>query len=321
MTDAETLERFKTIAEYFPFGIRNILLKIPEDNIKDITEIRIRAGKPISVNMRGNDVYISEEGTPCFLYQRCFKNVTSDEIYALFLKLCDYSVYTKENELKNGYIPLQYGCRAGIAGKGVYENGRLKAFTDISSICIRIAAEHKGTAIPIVGALSGGMIIAGPPGSGKTTMLRDAVRLVSNGVGTSKRRTVVVDTREEIGGNGFCDLGQFCDVISGVEKRAGIETALRTLNPQVIAFDEIGSESEAKAVMECFNAGVSIFTTVHAGCESDVLIRPCSKIIIDSGAINSIVFLKDIFSSPEIYDVVRIKEKSELVPAEVSCGA
>lgn len=321
MTDALVLERFKTIAEYFPLSIRNMLLKIPEDNVKDITEIRVRSGKPVSVNLHGNDVFLSDDGMPCFLYQKCFKNVTDDEIYSLFLKMCDYSVYTKENELKNGFISLIYGCRAGIAGRGVYENGSLKGYTDITSVCIRIACEHKGTAISIVSALNGSVIIAGPPGCGKTTLLRDSIRLVSCGIGTAKRRTAVIDTRDEISGNGYCDLGQFCDVLSGVEKKAGIETAIRTLNPQVIAFDEIGSEEEAGSVLDCFNAGVNVFTTVHAGSVLDTLIRPCSRMIIESGAIKSVVFLKNIFSQPEVFEVVKLKEKTELVPAEENYGA
>ena len=132
------------------------------------------------------------------------------------------------------------------------------------------------------------IIIAGPPASGKTTILRDIARRLSK----QNKKVCIIDERFEIGGtSGEFDLGVMCDVLSGYKKAYGISLALRTLSPQFIIFDEIGTIQECESVFESLNSGVNIITSVHCSGENQFFKRPVCKKLIESGAFNNIVFL------------------------------
>ncbi len=303
------------VAEYFPDRIKSLIIGLKENVLKDICEIRLRIGRPLSLTVKGENMFISENGNICHLFQHGLLTLTESEMNEIFINMCDRSVYTKEEQIKRGFITIKNGCRVGIAASAVYENGCVTSFTNISSLNIRIATEVVGCALPIVNLLGEGLLIAGPPLSGKTTVLRDAVRLISNGLGTSRRRVAVVDTRGEIAGvtNGVpsVDLGALCDVISLSEKAKGIESAIRTLSPEVIMFDEIGNTDEAKAVLEGFNAGVQPICTVHIGRIEDILKREVSKMLLLSGAIKNVAFFKAVGEAPKIYSVSDLMKNYE----------
>ena len=137
--------------------------------------------------------------------------------------------------------------------------------------------------------LKSGVLVAGPPGSGKTSFLRDCAKRLSSG--KESLRVAVIDTRNELFSSDFEDLGENCDVLKISDKRRGIETALRALYPQIVIFDEIGSISQAEAVTECFNSGISVITSAHAGGISDLKERKVIKILLDSGAVKNTVLL------------------------------
>ena len=300
-------EVFCEILDYFPKGISDILSRLPTKAIFSTSEIRLRLGRPLSITVDGENLYVSVNGTLCHLLQQGLYTVTTEDIKTTFRNMCDSSVYAYNQQIKNGYIILKNGCRAGLAATAVYEDGKISTFRAVSSINIRLATEYKGCALPIASVLNGGLVIAGPPSSGKTTLLRDAVRLVSNGSLTERRRIAVVDTRGEIAAvmNGLPsnDLGPNCDVITSVEKSKGIEMAVRTLNPQVIAFDEIFSVEEAIEVRRAFFSGVDIFTTVHLGSVDEIFGRSVALEILRSGAIKHLVFVPGVGVEPHIYAV------------------
>lgn len=308
---------FDEILSYFPKSISSILLRLPSKLKSSATEIRLRAGRPLSLTVGSDNVFISSFGEPCYLMQKGLYMVSEDELKTSFNNMCDCSVYAFKDQIKAGYISLKYGCRAGIAATAVYENGTVSGFKSISSIGVRLSVEYIGCANCLSEYLEGGLLIAGPPASGKTTLLRDAIRMISYGNNALRRRVAVVDTRGEI-----CaihnsipqnDIGPLTDVITSCEKATGIEIALRTLNPQVIAFDEISTHHEAKAVSIGFFSGVDIITTAHAGHQSELAKRAPVVTLLENGAIKNIAFISKVGAVPIIYRVIALNGKLQLL--------
>ncbi len=277
--------------------IHNVLVKLPE-NIKNSTqEIRLRLNLPVTLTVNGGVYFVCKNGTVTDF--KCVDCVTvcQQDLNSTLIKLCNNSVYLHENEIKDGYISLPNGNRAGVCGAFNCE-GLLVA---VSSLNIRIARQVLGCAKNLLPYAQNGLLIAGPPSSGKTTVLRDLIRLLSNGEYGSYKRVAVVDTRGEIsGGIAKLDLGVNTDVLYLKDKASGTQTALKTMFPNIIAFDEIGTNEELNGVKECFNAGVSIITTVHCGSVFELSCRDIIVKIIKSGAIKYIALLSDIGSKPQI---------------------
>ncbi len=282
---------FKTESRYFNDAVyclsgrlKEILNKLPTEIKSKADEIRLRADLPLSLTVEGKSIFVSYNGRATTKREEGLFIASKDDINECFKSLCGGSVYAHESELKNGFIKCKNGCRAGICGT-VTANGNMR---EITSINIRIAREILGAADSIVNAkLQGGLLIAGPPASGKTTVLRDLIRQMSNNM----RRVAVIDTRGEISGAFHNDLGANTDVIITPDKAKGIEMALRTMFPDIIAFDEIGSEKELDSVRQSFLSGVEIITTAHIGDISELTERLVTKSVILSGAVSNIVLL------------------------------
>ena len=307
MVSEKRVKMFTETAEYFPESIKSLLCLLPAKHKTAVTEIRLRAGRPLAVTLDGENAFISTSGGLCHLMQHGLYNVSADEVESTFRNMCDCSVYAYAEQIRAGYIMLKNGCRAGLAATAVYESGRITGFKSISSINVRLSCEFKDCAMPLQKYLNGGLLIAGPPSSGKTTLLRDAVRLISGGHGTERRRVAVIDSRGEIAANCGAvpgnDIGPLTDVITGCDKADGIEIALRTLNPQVIAFDEISNDREAAAVTGGFFGGADIVTTVHVGNAEELKKRRAAAEILKIGAVKYVAFVRCIGAVPEIYAV------------------
>ena len=200
--------------------------------------------------------------------------MTPVELESLVNHICRYSLYAYEEELRQGYITVEGGHRGGIAGQAVQQEcGTIRTVKNISFINIRIAHEIKGAADGIIknmyknGRLQNALIIS-PPGCGKTTLLRDLIRQVSDGNPYGKGMSVgVIDERSELAGSvrgvPQLDVGMRTDVMDACPKKYGMMMLLRSMSPRVIAIDELGSEEEFACLKSAASCGCGILATVH----------------------------------------------------------
>ena len=305
----KNMSRLDTALYALPYKIAALLSGLPSGIKKDISEIRLRADKPLGVTLSGAVGFINDIGQVESALPKRPVIVTSRDINDTVRLLCNNSVYSHEDEIKNGYITMRYGHRAGVTG-----NFSGDKVYDFSSVNIRIAREILGSADFLVDDYTrGGVLIAGPPASGKTTILRDFIRQLSSGATGRFYRIAAVDTRGElsasVGGISGNDLGINTDVLLGAEKPRGIEIALRTFSPDIIAFDEIVTDNELKLVSQCFGAGVDIAVTAHIKGFSELSRREVTRKLILSGAVKMIAVLpRNYTEKPEIYTLKEIKK-------------
>lgn len=255
--------------------MKNILSILPptmsavlsEGYQQDVEEIRLRIGRA--------------PGYVCNGVERTFfrlKAVDREDLQFVLHAASHGSLYSFQESLRQGFLTLSGGHRLGICGEVVWENNAIHSLHNFSSIAIRIAHEHKGIGtIPRHSTL-----ILGPPGCGKTSLLRDCVRLLSD---AEERRVALLDERGEIaacrdGVPGF-DVGGHTDILTGCQKATGIIMLLRTMNPQWIAVDEITREEDVRAMVQASYCGVRLLATAHADSLQDLECRPIYRELME----------------------------------------
>ena len=255
-----------------------------------VQEIRIRAGRPVTFLYEGKE--FSQPG-----------NAPADkylirEIMEIFSK---HSLYAFEEEIRQGFLTIEGGHRVGICGRAVPDGDGLRTIKDISSLNIRLAHQIIGCADGILGWLyeNGDLkdvLFISPPGAGKTTMLRDVIRQISDGSCYGAGMTVsVVDERSELGacfkGIPQCDLGRRTDIMDGCPKALGMLMMLRSMAPGAIAADEIGSQTDLEAIRYVMNCGCRILATAHGNTIEDVCRKPVLSEMVRSGMFSRYVVL------------------------------
>ena len=276
---------FDQAAARLPDFVLAHLAALPEDVRARATEIRMRAGNPVTLTL-------PEGPRPLPL------RLSGAQLAQVLRALCEYSVYSYTEDIARGYVTLPGGHRAGVCGTAVTENGLVTAVRDISSINLRIARENPGAASELCERLyqNGrlpGVLISGPPGSGKTTLLRDLARRLSDKL---HRRVAVIDERGELAGARegapCCNLGANTDVLTGYPKGEGILLAIRSLSPEMIHCDELGGEADAAALEAGFHTGVRFVATLHAGSAEEALARPIARRLLACGTFDYLVHLE-----------------------------
>ncbi|MDR1892388.1 MAG: Flp pilus assembly complex ATPase component TadA [Oscillospiraceae bacterium] len=284
-------------------NIKSILSKLPDNVKENAFEIRLRCGLPLSMTLPGGGLFVLRTGEAVKLPRAGVYITTKEDIAQSFESLCGHSVHSHTRELAQGFLTVRGGHRAGLCGTAVYgENGEITGIRDISSVNLRIAREVYGAADTVIshirknGGLTGGILIAGPPSSGKTTVLRDLCRRLSTGELGEALKLSVMDERGELaavyGGIPQNDLGLNTDVYSFYPKAEALLMALRGLSPDAAAIDELGSEREARAVLAGLNAGVPVLATIHAGSVTELLRRKQFKCLWRARAFSWVFFLK-----------------------------
>jgi stage III sporulation protein AA len=278
----------KTILKHFKGDIRQAIEKIPESDYARCHEIRLRVNRSLSVFCDNGENYLLQKGGILKLPGGFTDGitVTPADIKYCFESLCDYSVHSFQKEIKNGFITVAGGHRAGFCGTSVSDNyNAVFSVKNISSINLRIAREVKGAAEEFAKKLFGGfktpsVLICGEVGSGKTTILRDLSRILGN-----REKVALIDTRGELAavydGVPALDTGLFTDVFDGYGKAFAIDMAVRVMSPRIIICDEIGGDDDIKALRRAKLSGVSVVATAHAKTPEDLHAKNITQNIFD----------------------------------------
>ena len=274
-------------------------------------EIRLRSARPLAVVCDGGTNYFTKSGSLTDLPCGDLYVVSREDIDNTFRRACDYSVYARQREICEGFVTLRGGHRIGVCGTAVTDKGGIINIRDVTSLCIRVSREHRGCGAGLfrrLRASNGGALVCGSPCSGKTTLLRDLARLFSTEEGLN---TALIDERGELAavthGEPQNDVG-LCDIYCGYPKASAVEQAVRTMSPDIIICDEIGSADDACALRLCLNSGVRVIAAVHASSAAELYARPVMKSILNTGAFETAVFLRGRNCAGEISAVVRLGE-------------
>lgn len=306
-------EKFNEAVNPVVQNLREKLLNIP-DNIKtQIFEIRFRANQPIIINAK-NEFYFIGKNSRLHTSINDAIVVRQEDIKNTFSSMCNHSVYSYQNEIKNGFITLKGGHRVGICGTAVLSNENIFNLRDVNSLNIRIAHSEVGLMHnwrDIFAEPFSGILIVGEPASGKTTILRNIAKALANGNIGRIKNVSVIDERNEIAAS-YCGIPQinlgFCDVLTGYPKHVGFEHAIRTLSPEIIICDEIGNSDDATSIEHAVNCGVKIIATFHSGNVHDLINNARAKNVLKTGAFDKIIILKGKKSPGEISKIYKMED-------------
>ncbi|WP_287822290.1 stage III sporulation protein AA [Clostridium sp.] len=294
----------KDILDVLPQNIKNITATLKE--LEKLQEIRLKVNKPLIFQLGEREVIGNY-------------NVTNEDISNILKRMSNYSIYSIEDEIKQGYITIKGGHRVGICGNCIIENNRVKTIKDISSLNIRICREIIGCSNKIMPWILKdknilNTIIISPPKCGKTTLIRDITRNISNGMDNTLlkgKNVCVIDERSEIcassDGIPQLNVGIRTDVMDNCPKSQGIMMAIRSMGPDVIVCDEIGTYDDVKSILAALNCGVNLITTIHGFGIEDLNSRDVFKDVISNHIFQRAVVLScksGIGTVDYIYDFV-----------------
>ena len=288
LLDRESM-RFESAASVLPGNLRRAVMQLSAEERRTAEEIRLRAGQELSVLLPGAE-------------RSCGVVIGQEDLEAVCNLVTEFSRYAAVETLRQGYVTIRGGCRVGFCGTAVMKDGAAVNLKDFSSAVIRVAREKRGIADGLAerlfenGQFLSTLILA-PPGGGKTTLLRELVRCISDGEnGFEGRRIALVDERGEIAavrqGIVQMDVGKRTDVLDGCPKAAAIPIMLRCMNPQILAVDEITMREDIRAMTMAANCGVAVLATIHASNVEELRRKPMYRELLDAGVFETAVVIR-----------------------------
>lgn len=277
------MSHFERMLQCFLPEIQKELNQMESGLIHDLEEIRIYKNHNVQLFAGGNRIVLQ-------------KKINGTEINQILNHLMQFSYHAFEEDLAKGFITIEGGHRVGICGKAVLEGGKVILLREISSLNIRHAREFIGCSEKIMHHIFcekqqlNSVLLVSPPGCGKTTLLRDIARAISE----AGFKVSICDERSEIAGmhsgQSSYHLGPMTDVLDGCPKAEGMMMLIRSMSPDVIITDEIGKAEDFDAIKTCLNCGIHLITSVHGNSMED-LKRSTLCPVISSKAFQKIIFL------------------------------
>lgn len=297
------------LLQIFPPQLREILSKAVSD-WEEVQELRLRSEKPLFITVKGQEYAVGKDGNlsassdaertkrggkTCIVSQREIEQTVECAVR--------HSLYAFEEQIRQGFLTVAGGHRIGVIGRAVSEHREIRTIKPITGLNIRIAHEKKGCADRIMRFLADAgqkewlsTLLVSPPCCGKTTLLRDIVRNISNGCGYMEGRTVgIVDERSEIAacfqGIPQNDVGIRSDVLDGCPKAEGMMMLIRAMSPRVVAADEIGGKGDLEALQYASGCGCSLIATAHGASMEDLASKPMFRELFRERIFCRFVFL------------------------------
>ena len=264
-------------------ALENICACLPGDVARAVqrradglTELRLRPGGRPQLCFAQGDELLKDPLAP-------------EEFRKIAARMLEHSLYAWEDELRQGFCTLPGGSRVGVCGRYAVEDGRIGALAYLSALCVRVAREVRGAGERLTAAmLEGGdvksALLLSRPGMGKTTLLRDAARALSE----AGRTVALADERGELAacraGMPTLDVGERTDVMDMCPKRLAIAHMVRALKPDVVVTDEVGDREDAAAVLDARRCGTAVLASAHAASVEDAARRPALREMLSMGA-------------------------------------
>lgn len=298
-------QSFYQAAAALPAELSDPLSRLDPEFVRDVTEIRLRTFGPVMLRKPQGVFFLNGRGVLTSELSDA-KKMSEALMNDCFHALCGYSVHSAQPQINQGYLTLSGGHRVGVCGTMKQMPDQSYFVQEIAGINIRIA-RNAMCELPhfLEDAPREGILIAGEPASGKTTLLRSLVRWWARTCCVS-----VVDERQEL-----FPAGQMrpldCDVFSGYPKHIGMQHALRAFSPQVLVCDEIGAKEDAQAVCSAVNAGVCVVASVHAADLDGLYKREPIRMLLETGAFTKAAFLKGRASPGQVRDIYDLDVHSE----------
>lgn len=280
---------FEQAAAFLPERLRQAAWQMTEQQKEQCEEFRLRAGQPFSALCGGQIVHLPPEGPP--------QLVAKEDLELLAARCTGRSAHSFAHQIAQGYVSLPGGCRLGLCGEGIVDNqGQLLSFRAYTGANLRVARQTPGIAEPLIPYLDtpegpGGVLVLSPPGGGKTTLLRELVRLYSQhyNVALLDERGEVAACRE---GVPQYNVGPHTDIMTGWDKSQAMEAALRALGPQLMAVDEITTEKDAAAILGAHGCGCRFLATAHGAGPEDLLRRPVYRRLLEAGVFSRLAVIR-----------------------------